>query len=104
LGHAQQIERVLGLLMFHSGIHKAVDKFIAQLIDNTAQDIVQDPWIHAARVFGKVVSVSLDEIALQTPTLAGLRACGIRRYHLGHSTGHKIPVVKFHRHRMRGIA
>jgi hypothetical protein len=104
LGHAQQIERVLGLLMFHSGIHKAVDKFIAQLIDNTAQDIVQDPWIHAARVFGKVVSVSLDEIALQTPTLAGLRACGIRRYHLGHSTGHQIPVVKFHRHRMRGIA
>jgi hypothetical protein len=29
-----------------------------------------------------------------------LRACGIRRHHLGHSTGHQIPFVKFYRHRM----
>lgn len=104
LGHAQQIERVLGLLMLHTGAHKAVDKFIAQLIDNTAQDIVQDSRIHAAGVFGKGVSICLDEIALQPTTLAGLCARRISRHHLGHSTGHEIPVVKFHRHRMRGIA
>ena len=33
-----------------------------------------------------------------------LRACGIRRHHLGHSTGHQIPFVKFYRHRMSRIA
>ena len=104
LRHAQQIQRALGLLVFHLTAYEAVSEFGAQLIDDTAQHIVQDSRLHAARVFGKIVSISLDEIALEPAALVSPGTPRIRRHHLRHPPGHQKAVVKFHPQRVGGIA
>ncbi len=83
-------------LQLHPVSHGAIDELFAQGGHHRKQHLAQDPGVDAPGVFGKIVLIGVQQVALEISAGFGIGSLRVRSHHRWHAADHLVAVEPLH--------